>query len=102
MTRQGLLDLTVDETLDLPDLPEILEHLRASTKASAHDVLRAAADTGIPALQPRGGVGGHHEMRSLLEQLEAGAAPDLLPVTIDSHTRLRHFDVAAETLRSSP
>ncbi len=102
MTRRGLLDLTVDETLDLPDLPEVLEHLRASTKASAHNVLRAAADTGIPALQPRCGVGGHDEMRSLLQQLEAGAAPDLLPVTIDSHTRLRHFDVAAETLQTSP
>ena len=102
MTRQGLLDLTVDETLDLPDLPEVLDHLRASTKVSAHTVLRDAARTGIPALQPRCGVGGHDEMRSLLQQLEAGAAPDLLPVTIDSHTRLRHFDVAAATLRTSP
>jgi methylaspartate mutase epsilon subunit len=102
MTRQGLLDLTVDGTLDLPDLPEVLEHLRASTKASAHEILRAAAYAGVPALQPRCGVGGHDEMRSLLQQLEAGAAPDLLPVTIDSHTRLRHFDVAATTLRTSP
>lgn len=102
MTRQGLLDLTVDETLDLPDLPEILEHLRASTKASAHTILRTATGTGIPALQPRCGVGGHDEMRSLLQQLEAGAAPELLPVTIDAHTRLRHFDVAAATLRTSP
>ncbi len=102
MTRQGLLDLTVDETLDLPDLSEVLDHLRASTKPSAHSVLRAAADSGVPALQPRCGVGGHDEMRSLLRQLEAGASPDLLPVTIDSHTRLRHFDVAAETLRTSP
>lgn len=102
MTRQGLLGLTVDDTVELPDLPEVLDHLQASTKASAHSVLRAAADTGIPALQPRCGVGGHDEMRSLLQQLEAGAAPDLLPVTIDSHTRLRHFDVATETLRTSP
>ncbi|HTQ17427.1 hypothetical protein [Mycobacterium sp.] len=102
MTSPGLLDLTVDETLDLPDLPEVLDHLRASTKASAHTILRTAADTGVPALQPRCGVGGHDEMRSLLRQLEAGAAPDLLPVTIDSHTRLRHFDVAADTLRTSP
>jgi methylaspartate mutase epsilon subunit len=102
MTRQGLLDLTVDDTLDLPDLPNVLDHLRASTKASAHTILRTAASTGIPALQPRGGVGGHDEMRALLQGLEAGAAPDLLPVTIDSHTRLRHFDVAAATLRTSP
>jgi methylaspartate mutase epsilon subunit len=102
MTRQGLLDLTVDDAVDLPDLPEVLAHLRASTKASAHAVLRAAADTGIPALQPRCGVGGHDEMRRLLQQLEAGAAPDLLPVTIDSHTRLRHFDVVTATLQTSP
>ncbi|MGB9226167.1 hypothetical protein [Mycobacterium sp.] len=102
MTRQGLLDLTVDDTLDLPDLTSVLDHLRASSKASAHTILRAAAHTGIPALQPRCGVGGHDEMRALLQRLEAGAAPDLLPVTIDSHTRLRHFDVAAATLRTSP
>src|ERR1700758_3757954 len=102
MTRQGLLDLTVDDAVDLPALPEVLAHLRASTKTSAHTVLRAAAAAGIPALQPRCGVGGHDEMRSLLQQLEASAAPDLLPVTIDSHTRLRHFDVAATTLRTSP
>ncbi len=102
MTRQGLLDLTVDDALDLPDLPNVLDHLRASTKASAHTVLRTAVNTGIPALQPRGGVGGHDEMRALLQELEAGAAPDLLPVTIDAHTRLRHFDVAAATLRTSP
>jgi methylaspartate mutase epsilon subunit len=101
-TRQGLLDLAVDDTLDLPDLPDVLAHLRASTKTSARTILRAAADTGVPALQPRCGVGGHDEMRSLLQQLEAGAAPDLLPVTIDAHTRLRHFDVAAATLRTSP
>jgi methylaspartate mutase epsilon subunit len=102
MARQGLLDLIVDDTLDLPDLPEVLEHLRVSTKASAHTILRAAAHTGIPAVQPRCGVGGHDEMRSLLQQLETDAAPDILSVTIDSHTRLRRFDIAAATLRKSP
>ena len=102
MTRHGLLDLTVDDTLDLPELAEVLKHLRTSTKVSAHTVLRDAADTGIPAVQPRCGVGGHDEMRSLLQRLETGAAPEILSLTIDSHTRLRRFDVAAETLRTAP
>ncbi len=41
-------------------------------------------------------------MKDLLTDLEAGAAPGLLSITIDSHTRLRKFETAARTLRDSP
>jgi methylaspartate mutase epsilon subunit len=41
-------------------------------------------------------------MKDLLIGLEAGAAPGLLSITIDSHTRLRKFETAARTLRDCP
>ncbi len=102
MTRQGLLDLTVDDALDLPDLPNVLEPPASLDQGQRpHDPAHRRQHR-RPGPAATGGVGGHDEMRSLLQRLEAGAAPDMLPVTIDSHTRLRHFDVAAATLRTSP
>ncbi|SDE45729.1 Glutamate mutase subunit E [Glycomyces harbinensis] len=41
-------------------------------------------------------------MKSLLLELESRAAPDLLTVTIDSHTRLKHFATAEATLARNP
>ncbi|MBB0243726.1 methylaspartate mutase [Streptomyces alkaliphilus] len=65
------------------------------------DVLREAERTGRPAVQPRCGVGGHPEMLELLRTLNE-AGPAILSVTVDSHTRLRRFDVASTLLRTDP
>ncbi|HEY5833869.1 methylaspartate mutase [Streptomyces sp.] len=91
----------------LASLPSRQEMVRTvadvtARKGSAVDVLRGARGSGRPALQPRCGVGAHRAMLDLLTELEEGAAPDLLTVTIDSHTRLRRFAVAARTLRENP
>jgi methylaspartate mutase epsilon subunit len=64
-------------------------------------VLRDAAASGRPTVQPRCGVGGHEAMLDLLGAL-AGAGPGMLSLTIDSHTRLKQFDRAARTLCEHP
>ncbi|MEV7970161.1 methylaspartate mutase [Sphaerisporangium sp. NPDC088356] len=98
-----LLDLGLDDRLagELPGEEEILGHLGTPGRPHAADVLRAAEAAGRPVVQPRCGVGGHEEMLGLLRALEA-AGPGILSVTIDSHTRLRGFDAAAELLRRAP
>lgn len=80
----------------LPDWPEVVAWLRDQRQAV--DVLRAARR---PFAQPRCGVGDHDRMLALLGTLDA-AGPGLLSVTIDSHTRLGHFDTAARVLRERP
>ncbi|WP_327064764.1 methylaspartate mutase [Kitasatospora sp. NBC_01302] len=84
---------------ELPDWAETVAHLR--TRRPVVEVLRAARAAGRPVVQPRCGVGGHQQMLDLLRALEP-AGPGVLSVTIDSHTRLRHFDTAAETLARDP
>lgn len=96
------LDLKPAVRASLPGPQDVLSHLRSTSKATAVDVLRRADEAGELAIQPRCGVGGHADMRALLTGLEAAAQPDILSVTIDAHTRLGHFDVAAETLRTAP
>ncbi|HBF79199.1 MAG TPA: methylaspartate mutase [Streptomyces sp.] len=102
MLDQDVLGLTPEEAAELPDPRELVQHLTGLAKRTVPEVLRAADRSGTPVVQPRCGVGGHREMLSLLRSLEAGAAPGILSVTIDSHTRLRHFDTAAATLREHP
>jgi len=85
----------------LPPWSEIIEYLRGIDIGAVH-VLRDAVDRGRPAIQPRCGVGGHAEMTALLRALELGGRPDLLTVTVDSHTRLRDFATAARALRERP
>lgn len=88
----------------LPPWPQsvALIHELARAKGTPLAVLRAAAASGPPIVQPRCGVGGHQEMKDLLVALEAGARPGLLSITIDSHTRLRKFGAAARTLSDRP
>ncbi|MBL1096691.1 methylaspartate mutase [Streptomyces coffeae] len=86
----------------LPGLRESAAYITGLGKPTVAAVLAGARDRGRVALQPRCGVGGHAEMKALLLALEAAAAPDVLTLTIDSHTRLRRFDRAARTLAARP
>ncbi|SDD36595.1 methylaspartate mutase [Actinokineospora iranica] len=95
-----LIDLDRAQRRRLPDWSEIVDRLRSSTRDTAVAVLRRGG--GRPALQPRCGVGGHPEMLALLRALDRAGAPDLLSVTIDSHTRLRHFATADRARRENP
>jgi methylaspartate mutase epsilon subunit len=87
---------------DLPSLVESVEYVRALGKPTVPEVLRASRARGVVAVQPRCGVGDHQAMLKLLRDLESGAAPDILTITIDSHTRLKRFDSALRTLNLSP
>jgi len=85
-----------------PSLAASAAYIRSLRKPTAAQVLDEAKASGRPAVQPRCGVGGHAEMKRLLHELERGAEPDLLTLTIDSHTRLKRFDRAQRLLRSNP
>jgi methylaspartate mutase epsilon subunit len=87
---------------DLPDLADSLGYIGRLGKPSAAEVLSAAARTGQPAIQPRCGVGSHAGMRVLLTETERRAGPDVLTLTIDSHTRLGRFAEAARVLAADP
>jgi methylaspartate mutase epsilon subunit len=82
----------------LPSWPEIVAWLSGQDRRHAVDVLRAARR---PFVQPRCGVGDHDQMLALLGTLNE-AGPGVLSVTIDSHTRIGHFDTAARVLRDRP
>ncbi|WP_370961665.1 methylaspartate mutase [Amycolatopsis sp. cg9] len=85
---------------DFPSTAEVVRYARA--RPTARDVLARAVTRGVPAIQPRCGVGGHAEMLRLLRQLETGAAPDILTLTIDSFTRLNRFDQALRAVNTDP
>jgi methylaspartate mutase epsilon subunit len=87
---------------ELPSIPETIAYVRSLGKPTAADVLRDARRRGRTTIQPRCGVGGHEAMLALLRDLEAGAHPDILTVTIDSHTRLRRFEQALRVLNVNP
>ncbi|MFD3567900.1 methylaspartate mutase [Streptomyces sp. NPDC058667] len=101
MTELDALELAPDVAASLPDWSDVLAHLASPRLPRVVDVLRAAEARGRPAVQPRCGVGGHTPMRELLRELE-GAGPDILSVTIDSHTRLRKFGAARDVLLRDP
>ncbi|MFF3455573.1 methylaspartate mutase [Streptomyces sp. NPDC002730] len=86
----------------LPPLAESVGYIRSLGKESAADVLSRARESGRLAVQPRCGVGGHDAMRELLTELAAEGAPDLLTITIDSHTRLGNFERARRLAHLSP
>ncbi|MFG2605983.1 methylaspartate mutase [Streptomyces sp. NPDC048514] len=96
------LDAALSGGPALPSLRESAAYLGQLGKPTAEQVLRQAHDTGRVAIQPRCGVGGHREMKRLLTALEAEAGPDILTVTIDSHTRLLRFGQARRALRENP
>ena len=86
----------------LPFFEESAAYIRNLGKPTAAQVLIAAQASQMPAIQPRCGVGGHDEMMQLLRDLESYGHPDILSVTIDSHTRLRRFDHAMRALNRDP
>ncbi|MEU0393669.1 methylaspartate mutase [Streptomyces sp. NPDC006208] len=90
------------EGAPLPSLAESVGYIRSLGKPSAADVLARARASGRVAVQPRCGVGAHDAMRELLLELAAQGAPDLLTVTIDSHTRLGRFERALRLAHLSP
>jgi methylaspartate mutase epsilon subunit len=90
------------ESVGIPTLAESADYIMQLPKAAAVDVLRAAKREARVAIQPRCGVGGHDAMLDLLRTLEAQAAPDILTITIDSHTRLKDFELARRTLAADP
>ncbi|MEU8760435.1 methylaspartate mutase [Streptomyces sp. NPDC048659] len=86
----------------LPTPAESAAYIRALGKPTAAEVLDRCRAQGRVAIQPRCGVGGHEEMKALLATLEAEARPDILTLTIDSHTRLLRFEEALRTLNLRP
>ncbi|MEV5880316.1 methylaspartate mutase [Streptomyces sp. NPDC052101] len=85
-----------------PSLRESAAYIGQLGKPTVEQVLRQAHGSGRVAIQPRCGVGGHGEMTRLLTTLEAQAGPDVLSVTIDSHTRLLRFGQARRALLENP
>ncbi|WP_405616642.1 methylaspartate mutase [Streptomyces sp. NBC_01511] len=93
------------ETPHLPDVPDpdaCVAYIRALGKPGAPELIEEAYRTGRPVLQPRCGVGSHEGMLRLLRGLEERAAPEVLTLTIDSHTRLLRFDEASRILAGDP
>lgn len=86
----------------LPGRADTVRYVTQLGKPTVADVLADARSRGRVAVQPRCGVGGHAEMLALLRELERDAGPDVLTVTIDSHTRLRRFDHARRVLAANP
>ncbi|WDO09763.1 methylaspartate mutase [Streptomyces murinus] len=85
-----------------PPLRESAAYIEELGKPTVAQVLRQAHESGRVAVQPRCGVGGHEEMKRLLTTLEERAAPDVLTLTIDSHTRLLRFGQARRALLHDP
>lgn len=90
------------ETAPPPPLQDCISYIKALKKKSVYDLLAEAVKTDRVLIQPRCGVGGFEQMRLLLLDLENQAKPDVLTLTIDSYTRLKRFDVAADLIKRNP
>lgn len=86
----------------LPTPAQSAAYITSLGKPTAAEVLERCRSQSRVAIQPRCGVGGHEEMKNLLAALEAEAEPDILTLTIDSHTRLKRFEEALRTLDLHP
>ncbi|MGK5729477.1 methylaspartate mutase [Streptomyces sp. URMC 124] len=94
--------MSAEESGAPPGLRESVSYITSLGKPTVAQVLGEVRARRRVAVQPRCGVGGHKEMKALLVALETEAEPDVLTVTIDSHTRLRRFEEAAHTLATRP
>jgi methylaspartate mutase epsilon subunit len=88
--------------LEVPNQQEVIGYLQDLPKDRVFDRLNAARTHGRMLVQPRCGVGDHNAMRLLLRELEEQAGPDIATVTIDAHTRLKRFEIAARLARQDP
>jgi methylaspartate mutase epsilon subunit len=86
----------------LPPLGESIDYIRQLGKPTVAEVLGRADAQRRVLVQPRCGVGDHEQMRRLLRELEQGARPEILTITIDSHTRLKKWDAALRVLNTDP
>ncbi|MCC3767415.1 methylaspartate mutase [Streptomyces sp. UNOC14_S4] len=86
----------------LPSHDESVAYVKELGKPTSAEVLRSARSAERVALQPRCGVGSHAQMMTLLRDLERHARPDVLSLTIDSHTRLKRFENARAVLLQNP
>jgi methylaspartate mutase epsilon subunit len=86
----------------LPGYADLTARIRAQSKPTVAAVMANADRVGQVLVQPRLGVGGQREMQGLLRDIESCAAPDVLTLTIDSHTRLGYFERAREVLETDP
>jgi methylaspartate mutase epsilon subunit len=96
LMRQQLLDTA---PVDSPQLDSAAEYLSSlDDRCIASQVLHQ--HQGVPLIQPRGGFARFEEQRRLnLALAEAGA--DIIPLTIDSHTRHNDYETAAILLERS-
>jgi methylaspartate mutase epsilon subunit len=88
--------------LEQPEVKEVLSYFRQLSKSTVHSRLQAARRSGQMLVQPRCGVGRHIDMHALITSLEQLASPDIATLTIDAHTRLKRFEVAARVARHEP
>ncbi|MFI0723582.1 methylaspartate mutase [Streptomyces sp. NPDC021224] len=102
MSWLDALEVAPDTAGGLPDADEVTGYLRGARKPRVADVLAAAERDDRTVIQPRCGVGGHREMLALLRELEDGAHPGVLSLTIDSYTRLARFTAARRLLDADP
>ncbi|WP_321818273.1 MULTISPECIES: hypothetical protein [unclassified Paraburkholderia] len=100
MTRSDFPCLRLAEHLPRPD--ELIDYVRGRSKVTVAQRLAQADANGDVLMQPRCGVGSQERMQHLLQTLECHANPDVLTLTIDSHTRLGHFDKARAVLEADP
>jgi len=78
----------------LPSTSESVAYIKSLEKKSVATLLSEADRDGRLLIQPRCGVCDFDGMKNLLQELETGARPDILSLTIDSYTRLCRFDDA--------
>lgn len=87
---------------NLPSVDDVMAYMVARAAPTVAARMAQAGASGQCIVQPRCGVGGLAEMQTLLQALEQGATPEVLTLTIDSHTRLARFDRAEQVLREDP
>lgn len=86
----------------LPPIDEIVDYIKSCDKRSVVTLLKQADESGNVILQPRCGVGSHHQMIELLNTIDSESDVDVLTLTVDSYTRLLDLDKAREVLVDAP
>lgn len=85
-----------------PDWQESITYIKSRGNETVPELLEAAARDRRVMVQPRCGLGDYDAMGRLLVQLERDAAPDILSLTIDAHTRLLQLARARTIALTAP